>query len=258
MFGFESWVQPVAILVAALAAGVGNTIAGGGTILSFPVLVWTGLTPVQASVTSTVGLWTGSVGGAWSYRSRLGALERRWLWTVVPALVGGTVGAYLLIRLPPSWFALISPFLVVAASCLVAIEPMLRSRLVSWTSGRRGHGTLAPALGVLLISSYGGYFGAGVGFLILVVLAVLGLDDLHQANALKNLLVVGLKGAAVVYFLFMGAIVWPATILMVVASTVGGWFGGYLIREVDPKILRRIIVIVGVIMGALMVAHTYM
>src|SRR5688572_27682653 len=124
VLGFESWVKPAVALLAALAAGAANTIAGGGTIISFPVLVWLGLPPVQANATNTVGLWTGSVGGAWSYRERLGTLERRWIWMALPALLGGGLGAWLLINLPQSWFGSIAPIMVIGASTLVAVEPL--------------------------------------------------------------------------------------------------------------------------------------
>jgi uncharacterized protein len=258
VFEFESWVQPVVALVAALAAGAANTVAGGGTILSFPVLVWIGLPPVQANATNTVGLWTGSVGGAWSYRTRLRNLERRWVWLAFPALLGGGAGAWLLVHLPPAWFGSIAPFMVVGASVLVAVEPLIRRRLMAlWARGGDA-GKVGALFGVLLVSAYGGYFGAGIGILVLVALALLGLDNLHQANALKNVLVVGMKGVAVVYFILIGIIAWPITLIMIAGSTVGGWAGGFLVREIDPETLRWIIVAVGIAMGLVMVVRTYL
>jgi hypothetical protein len=257
VFGFESWVQPLVALVAALAAGVANAIAGGGTIISFPVLIWIGLPPVVANATNSVGLWTGSMGGAWSYRDRLRTLERRWVWMALPALLGGGVGAWLLINLPPSWFGSIAPLMVIGASLLVAVEPLIRKRILSLWSVGGSAGRAGAVVGVLLVSVYGGYFGAGIGIMMLVSLALLGLDNLHQANALKNLLVVGIKGVAVAYFVALGVLVWPIALIMIVGSTIGGWAGGFLVREVEPETLRWIIVGVGVGMGIVMVVRTY-
>ncbi len=255
MLGFDSWIQIAATVLAALAAGAANTIAGGGTILSFPVLVWIGLPPVQANATSTVGLWSGSAGGAWSYRRRLRALDRRWIWLILPALMGGTLGAWLLVNLPAEWFSAIAPIMVIVASGLVAAEPLIRSRLRFDTSGR-GFG-IRQVVGVFAISSYGGYFGAGLGILLLVALALLGMEDLQEANGLKNLLTVGIKGAAVVYFIVFRVLDWPIALVMVVGSTIGGWATGYLVREVDPRTLRMLVVAIGLTMGIIMIVRTY-
>lgn len=257
MFGLDSWVHVLVALIAAVAAGAANTIAGGGTILSFPVLVWLGLSPVVANATSTVGLWSGSVGGAWSYRARLGTLQGRWLWLVLPALVGGTLGAWLLVSLPPQWFGSIAPLMVIGASGLVAIEPVIRRRISFESDGGGRRGRVLRVAGILLISVYGGYFGAGLGILVLVALALLGIENLHEANALKNLLVVGIKGAAVVYFIMLGVLDWPIALLMVGGSTLGGWAAGFLVREIDPTALRGLIVAIGVTLGLIMVVRTY-
>jgi uncharacterized membrane protein YfcA len=257
VLGFESWFQPFIAMVAAVAAGAANTIAGGGTIISFPVLVWLGLTPVVANATNTVGLWMGSVGGAWSYRKRLGTLEKRWIWMALPALVGGGAGAWLLFNLPADWFDRVAPFMVLGASVLVAVEPFIRRHLASFLSMSGPGARAAAVVGVLLVSTYGGYFGAGIGILVLVSLALLGLDNLHQANALKNLLVVGIKGVAVAYFIVVGAVHWPSALIMIAASTVGGWTGGFLVRELPPETLRWIVVGLGAAMGLVMVIGTY-
>lgn len=258
MIGFESWLQPVVTLAAALAAGAANTVAGGGTVLSFPVLVWIGLPPVQANATNSVGLWSGSLGGAWSYRVRLGTLERRWIWLGLPALAGGGAGAWLLVNLPSTWFAAIAPFMVIGASALVAVEPLIRRRLLSLWSAGGDAGRAGAVVGVLVVSAYGGYFGAGIGILLLVALALLGLENLQQANALKNALVVGIKGVAVAYFAVIGILDWPIALVMIAGSTAGGWAAGFLVREVQPETLRAIVVAVGVAMGLVMLAGSYL
>jgi len=258
VLGFESWFHLWVTLFAGLAAGAANTVAGGGTVISFPVLVWIGLPPVQANATNTVGLWTGSIGGAWSYRGRLGTLQAKWRSLAFISLVGGGVGAWLLVNLPPSWFASIAPFMVLGAAVLIAVEPLVRKRLVAaWSPEGRG-GTVGSMLGVLVVSLYGGYFGAGIGLLLLVALALLGIENLHHANALKNLLVVGIKGVAVAYFAVVGVLDWPVAIVMVVGSTIGGWAAGFLVQKVQPATLRWIIVGLGMGMGLVMVIGTYL
>jgi uncharacterized membrane protein YfcA len=257
VFGFESWVHPAIAVLAALAAGAANTVAGGGTIVSFPVLVWLGLPSVTANATNTVGLWTGSVGGAWSYRARLRTLDAKWVWLALPSLIGGGAGAWLLINLPENWFDWVAPFMVIGASVLVAVEPFIRRRIASLWVGQGSASKASAVIGVLLVSAYGGYFGAGIGILMLVSLSLLGLENLHQANALKNVLVVGIKGVAVVYFIVIRALNWPLAILMIAGSTAGGWIGGFLIREMEPEKLRWIIVGLGIGMGIVMVIGTY-
>jgi hypothetical protein len=255
--GFDDWLQPLLVLLAALAAGAANAVAGGGTVLSFPLLVWLGLPPVEANATNSVGLWTGSLGGAWSYRGRLSGLEDRWLWLWLPALLGGGAGAWLLVNLPASWFASIAPFMVIGASVLVAVEPLVRRRIPTLGHAHGGAGKLAAVTGVFAVSAYGGYFGAGIGLLLLVSLAVLGLEDLQLANGLKNLLVVGIKGVAVAYFVVLGVFRWAPALVMIVGSTTGGWLGGFLVQKVAPATLRWIVVGIGVAMGAVMVVRTY-
>jgi uncharacterized protein len=257
VLAYDGWVKPLVTMFAALAAGAANTIAGGGTLISFPVLIWLGLPPVTANATNTVGLWMGSVGGAWSYRERLATLERRWLWMALPALLGGGAGAWLLINLPSDWFDAVAPLFVMAASVLVAVEPFIRRHLTDLLSMTGAGARITAVVGVLLVSLYGGYFGAGIGILVLVSLALLGLDNLHQANALKNLLVVGIKGVAVAYFILISALDWSAALIMVVGSTVGGWTGGFLIRELKPETLRWIVVGIGMAMGVKMLIDTY-
>jgi len=244
--------------VAALAAGAANAVAGGGTVISFPALVWLGLPPVLANTTNAVGLWSGSAAGAWGYRRRLGSLDRRWLWLALPALVGGAAGAWLLANLPASWFGYIAPFMVIGASLLIAIEPFVRSHLRALAAAGGRAGSATAVAWVLLASVYGGYFGAGIGLLLLVALAVLGLDDLHVANGLKNLLVVGLKGVAVAYFVAVGILHWPAALIMVVGSTAGGWGSAFLAQKVEGETLRWIVVAVGMAMGLVMVVRAYL
>ncbi|MGD2067254.1 MAG: sulfite exporter TauE/SafE family protein [Gemmatimonadota bacterium] len=240
---------------AALLAGAGNAVAGGGTNLSFPILVWLGLPPVAANATNGVGLWPGSVGAAWSYRGRIAEADRRWWWLVVPSVIGGGLGAWLLLSLPPRWFGAIAPYLVIGASILVAVEPTVRSRLRTHlganAEGSRGGvaGALVAQLGIAL---YGGYFGAGMGILTLSALGLMGMDDIQRANGFKNMLTAAIKGVAVLYFVVAGVLVWPVALAMAAGSALGGYVSGLLAQKVSGTTLRWLVVAMGVTMGVAM------
>ena len=237
------------VLAAGILAGAGNTVAGGGTALSFPILVWVGLPEQIANATNTLGLLAGTGGGAWSYRSRIRRQEG-WGLLWVPALLGGALGAALLLVLPPDWFAAAAPWLVIGSAGLVAADPLIRRHLSAPVPGERHMRTSVAAL--FLVSIYGGYFGAGIGILVLFTLRLVGVVDLHDANGLKNLLVTGIKGVAAVGFIASGIIVWSVALIMIVGSAVGGWGAGHLIQKVDQRELRWIVVAIGVTMGVIM------
>ena len=246
---FSDPLQLVAVLAAGLLAGAGNTVAGGGTTLSFPILVWVGLPEQIANATNTLGLLAGSAGGGWSYRRRIqGQTGWQVLW--VPALLGGAAGAALLLLLPAAWFAVVAPWMVIGSAALVAADPLIRRHLTQPGPGER---QLASSLTVMfLVAVYGGYFGSGIGILVLFTLGLLGIADLHDANALKNLLVLGIKGVAGLGFALSGVIHWPVAVVLLVGSTIGGWGAGYLIQKVDQAALRWIVVAIGVSMGVIM------
>lgn len=237
-----------AVLVAGLLAGAGNTIAGGGTALSFPILVWVGIPDRIANATNTLGLLAGSAGGAWSYRRRI-RQQGGWRLLWGPAFVGGAVGAALLLWLPPEWFTAVAPWMVIGSAGLIAADPLIRRYLPHPPSGSR----LGSALTTMfLVAIYGGYFGSGIGILVLITLGMLGVDDLQDANGLKNLLVIGIKGIASLWFIVSGVINWPVAVVMLISSTMSGWWAGELIQRVEAQTLRWAVVAVGFSMGALM------
>ncbi len=241
-----------AIMAAGLLAGAGNTIAGGGTTLSFPILVWVGLPEQIANATNTLGLLAGSAGGGWSYRRRIrGQVGWQALW--LPALIGGGVGAALLLLLPATWFGAVAPWMVLGSACLVAADPLIRRHLSQPAPGERRVGTSLAAM--FLVAVYGGYFGAGIGILVLFTLGMVGVADLHDANGLKNLLVTGIKGVAALGFVVSGVIVWPVAMIMLIGSTIGGWGAGYLVQKVEAKTLRWMVVAIGMVMGLIMLSR---
>lgn len=252
MFGFESWSHTLLVFVAALAAGAANAVAGGGSAISFPALVLVGVPPVAANATNALGLWPGSIAAAWSYRARLRSVTGRTRWLLAPALVGGLVGAWLLVQLPARWFAGIAPFLVLGAAVSVGVEPMAKRWLGTGRireSGASLWGGLAAVLGVAL---YGGYFGAGMGIMLLTAFGLMGLRDLQHANGLKNLITVTIKLPAIAYFVVIGLPEWNAVVTMAVGAITGGWIAGHLIQKVDAERLRWVVVVVGAALGAFM------
>ncbi|MFP4623897.1 MAG: sulfite exporter TauE/SafE family protein [Gemmatimonadota bacterium] len=252
-WGFEIWWQLPAVVAAGLAAGAGNAIAGGGSAISFPLLVFVGVPPVAANATNALGIVPGSAAAASSYRGELRRARATTFFLLVPSLVGGALGGWLLIRLPPEWFAAVAPWLVLLAAASVALEPITRR----WV-GRGEETPVGRAGGVVfwfMVSLYGGYFGAGMGMFLLAALGLLGVHDLQHANGLKNLLSVAIKAPAILYFIVLGLPVWTAALALMAGATVGGWLAGHLIQRVSAQRLRGLVALVGAALGLLMLVR---
>ncbi|MBI4875387.1 MAG: sulfite exporter TauE/SafE family protein [Acidobacteria bacterium] len=238
----------VAAFGAAFLAGMINSVAGGGTLVTFPTLVWLGLPPVIANATNTVAIWPGSLGGMWGYRHELRHAERRMLALTVPSLVGGITGALLLRWTPPAIFSELVPYLILFATLLLlAQEPVQR-----WMKRATGHSPhasprwLAGAiLFQFLVAVYGGYFGAGIGILMLAALAILGLTDIHQMNGLKNFFALCINGVAAIYFIWARMVYWPDAALMAVAAVAGGYSSAGIARRLGRQAVRRIVIAIG-------------
>ena len=248
----DPWHLIIALL-AGLGGGAMNALAGGGTNLSFPALVWLGLPPILANATSAVSLWPGSIGGAWGFRREVKQAPRWWLWLLIPSLVGGGLGAWLLIRTPPTFFKSLAPWLVLASTILIAVEPAVTRWLGLGEEQRRSRGWRAAALGVqLTVSVYGGYFGAGLGILILTALGFLGVSDIRQANGLKNLFSLAIKGVAVLYFIIIGEVVWAAAVIVGVGAIAGGYGAARLGRTLKDSTMRWTVAAIGIVIAAAM------
>lgn len=239
------------LLAAAFVAGAINSIAGGGTLLSFPALVWVGRAPILANATNTVALWPGSLAGMLGFRRELAVAPRWLLLLTIPSLVGGIAGALLLLHTPEKVFAAIVPWLILAATLLLAAQELIakRLRLFAQTHERPAGGRLVFAFAFqLVVGVYGGYFGAGMGILMLAALGLIGLSDLHQMNGLKNLLAICINGVAAVYFAFSGAVLWRDALLMAVASIAGGYLGARVARRLGRQFVRAAVVTIGLVM----------
>lgn len=233
--------------VAAFLAGAINSVAGGGTLVSFPALIWLGLNSITANATSTVAIWPGTVGSAWGYRRELRDAEARFRWLIVPSLVGGITGALLLRWTPPAFFDRLVPFLILFATLLfMAQEPVQRLLKVSDSKGHKSTKWLVGALLFqLVVGIYGGYFGAGIGILMLAALSILGLNDIHEMNSLKVVFGGSINGIAAAYFIWARMVYWPDVLIMAVAAIAGGYGGAGAARRLGRTAVRRIVIAIG-------------
>src|ERR1700677_4398787 len=209
----------------AFVAGAINAVAGGGTLVTFPSLIWLGLPSVIANPTSPVAIWPGPLGAIYGYRRDLRSIEPRMYALLIPSLIGGVAGAVLLQWTPSRFFDKLVPFLILFATLLFAVQGYAQSRLKrEQPLGRRSGRWFAGALFFqLLVALYGGYFGAGIGILMLAALGILGLTDIHQMNGLKTLLALFINGVAALYFISMGMVRWPEAIIMALGAIAGGY-----------------------------------
>jgi len=230
----------------ASVAGAINSVAGGGTLLTFPTLVWLGVSPLSANVTNSVALWPGQISGVWGYRRPLAQVERRALALVVPSLIGGALGGVLLIFTPTRLFDRLVPFLILFATTLFTVQGPLQRRFnLTAIHQSRSHWLSWTMCFQFVVALYGGYFGAGVGILMLAALSLMGHTDIHRMNALKNLLAVCMNGAAAVYFVFTANVVWFDAVVMAVGAIIGGAGGAGLALRLGPRVVRSIVILVG-------------
>lgn len=245
--------QAIVLAAVALLAGAINSVAGGGSFFTFPTLILTGVPSVQANATNTVALWPGIVASIAGYRKEL-AGRRDLLVLVVISLVGGTLGAYLLLHTPQSTFTRLIPFLLLFATLLFAfggrIALALRNRMGKSRASSRAVAVIV-AFVQFVIAVYGGYFGGGIGILMLASLALMGMENMHRMNAVKTVLAACINGVAVVTFIVARAVFWPQAIVMTLGAIVGGYGGATLARKLPPAWVRRFVIAVGLGMSVL-------
>jgi len=239
-----------AAFASAFAAGAINSVAGGGTLLTFPTLVWLGLNSVSANATSTVAIWPGAVGSMWGYRKELRSVDPRLLALTAPSLAGGISGALLLRVTPPSIFDALVPFLILFATVLFMVQETVQRM---FKTGEARHHSAKWLTGAILfqffVALYGGYFGAGIGILMLAALGVLGLTDIHQMNGLKNFFALCINGVAAIYFMFAHMVEWPYVLVMVAGAIAGGVGGADLARRMGRTAVRRVVIGIGFAMA---------
>ena len=235
-----------------LAAGAVNAIAGGGTFFSFPALLAVGLPPVVANASNSVALWPGSLTGAWAYRRELARYKRYLLPMGLASFLGGAAGGLLLLAAGDARFSALSPWLLAFATLLFTFSPQLstllkRLRPPPAPSHKDEHGAGSPIGWAvqLLVAIYGGFFGAGMGILMMASLAIGGHEDVQHINALKNLLSAVIYSVTVITFIVAGAVSWPHTLVMVLTASLGGYWGARMARNIQGPWLRRMVIAVG-------------
>lgn len=247
--------RAIALATAAFAAGMVNSIAGGGSLLTFPVLLAAGVDPLVANATNTVALVPGSLGAALTYRAHLRGQSRAIAVMAVPSLIGGVLGAVLLVRTGSAVFQRLAPWLVLGATALFASNEALsrRRERAAESQDERAHGPtlgtvrsmLALAFAQLVVATYGGYFGAGIGIAMLAALSVVGVREIHTMNALKNVSAAVINGVAVFVLVRAGAADLQSAGFMAIAALLGGRFGAKLAQRVKPATVRRAVSLVG-------------
>jgi uncharacterized membrane protein YfcA len=248
----------VLVLVAAVIGGAVNSIAGGGTLLTFPALVGLGIPAVVANATSTVALWPGTVASVWGYRELLAGMRSWVVRFAIPSVLGGFLGALLLIRTPPDRFDVIVPWLVLGATLLFMVQKPLTERLGSRNADGPDGRTISdheadravfPDARVLAyqfgVAVYGGYFGAGIGILMLAALGFMGFRNIHRMNGLKNWGGLCANALAATTFAFSGLVSWPVAAAMALGAAAGGYGGSRIAQRVPQARIRQAIVVIG-------------
>ncbi|HSB20016.1 MAG TPA: sulfite exporter TauE/SafE family protein [Anaeromyxobacteraceae bacterium] len=240
------------LAAAGFGAGVINAIAGGGSLLSFPALLLTGMGSVAANATNTLAVWPGTVSSTWAYRSHILDERRRGIILTVPSAVGGLLGSWVLLNTPEKAFNAVVPWLIILACALISFQNPIARFVRSHRA--QGEGRVPPALWMaqLLVSFYGGYFGAGMGIIMLAFMGILLPTSLQHANGLKLLFSLVINGVAAVYFLVAGAASLPHAALMAAASIVGGIVGAHLAQRLPAGIMRAVVVAYGLVVAVVL------
>jgi len=242
----------VILFATACVAGAMNSVAGGGTILTFPALLAFGMPSIQANATSTLALLAGIVGSLYGYRTHLPA-ARRWLKTFAPvSIAGGLLGAWLLTRTNEKFFDQLVPFLILFATVLFLANNLIRhlAGIESESVGGSPAGTLGAVVLQFGVAVYGGYFGAGIGILMLATMGLLGLHHIHEMNAIKTILAALINVVATAYFILAGLIVWPQALIMTAGATIGYFLGSHFAQKIPQSHVRKLVGIIGISLSA--------
>jgi uncharacterized membrane protein YfcA len=248
-----SILEVVLVGLAAVAGGAVNALAGGGTLITFPMLTAIGIPTVAANITNTVALCPGYLGGTFAQLQDLRSYKREAWLLGATGVVGGIAGGILLLNTGEKAFRFLVPYLILFATGLMAVQPFLRSWIARRTKGEGSGGwqEIGVVLSVALASIYGGYFGAGLSVIVLAVLALVLEGPLTSLNALKQWVSFCVNIAAAIFFLFSGKIVWWAMLVMAVGALLGGNLGGRLAGRIQPEVLRAIVVAVGLVIAVI-------
>ncbi|EAU52009.1 hypothetical protein OM2255_11650 [alpha proteobacterium HTCC2255] len=230
---------------ASFIAGIINSIAGGGSFLTFPALVFTGVPTIAANATSAVAVFPGYLSGALGFSKELKEYPKsKFLLLIILSIMGGIGGSLLLLITPASVFSYIIPWLLGFATLLFAFGDFV----AKWAKKNSNSNGFLGNLTTLIVCIYGGYFNGGLGIILLALFSTLGMRDIHLMNGLKNIMSFALSAASVVTFAIAGIVFWQQAIIMMIAATIGGYFGVVVARKLSKNTIRMIIVIIGLIM----------
>lgn len=249
------------LFVAGMLASALNSVAGGGSFISFPALLVLGIPPINANTTNTVALWPGSIASVGAYRREFESSWRALLPLVMVSLFGGILGAMLLLNTPQDTFARLLPFLLAMATLLLAFSKRITRAIRTRNIG----GSLPPAVTNVLvlalqfvIAVYGGFFGGGIGIMMLALLSLQGMSNIHAMNGVKTLLAVVINGLAVLVFVTAGTVYWPQCLVVLGGAILGGYGGAYLAQRFESEQVRKFIIGVGVFMTVYFFVRTYL
>jgi uncharacterized membrane protein YfcA len=237
----------VGLFVAAMIAGVINSVAGGGSLISFPALIAFNVPSVPANATNTAALWPGTLSSAYAYSRDTKLYRDLVVPLIIPSALGGLLGAFVLVITPPEWFDRIVPFLVLFATLLFAFRDQF-NRLFKLGGSEERVSALGRVWGFLFqlfVATYGGYFGAGIGILMLGSLSVMGLRDIHRMNGLKTILGTMINVIAFIFFALKGLVVWHLALWMTIGAIIGGYVGARTAKRVDQRYIRAFVIAVG-------------
>ena len=247
--GTPSCLTPQSIIFLFVAGALGgalNSVAGGGSFIAFPALLWTGVPPIPANATNTIALWTAAAASGGAYRKRLDVPRRVMIPLLTVSLIGGLIGAYLLLKTPAHTFMRVLPWLTLGATLLFAFGRKLAGGRASVIEHQATNAALLGAtLFQLAVAVYGGYFGGGMGIVMLAMLAALGMTDIHAMNALKSVMGFVINGVAVVTFIVARAVYWKHGIIMILGGIAGGYLGAHYAMKMPQAWIRMFVVLVG-------------
>jgi uncharacterized membrane protein YfcA len=249
--------KAIFLFFAGALGGAMNAVAGGGSFVAFPALLFTGVEPIAANATNTLSLWVGTVARSGAYRKRLNLPRRILIPLLLTSVIGGFVGAVLLVKTPAPTFLGVIPWLMFAATLLFTFGKFMTGRSPSPISGDAGSAALVGAsLFELALAVYGGYFGGGLGIVNLAMLSALGMTDINAMNALKVLLGGVINGVATITFVVSGATVWPQAVVMVAGAVLGGFSAAHIAQKLPQKLIRALIIAIGSAMTVYFFWHT--
>jgi hypothetical protein len=248
------------LLAAGFAAGIMNSVAGGGSFILFPLLLGNGVPVVMANATTTLIVQPGVLSSAYGYREHLRKLPRRYFILMIPSFIGGIAGAFILQKTSNDVFGKIVPFFVLFAVTLLAAQPLINKHVIKRSAARPKHPLLALAalsLMFLLVATYGGYFGAGFGIMALGLFGLTELTNIHQMNGLKNLVGATFGLSSIIYFVISGLIYWQMLPLLLVGNVAGGYIGATYASKLPSNTIRMVAISIGLAISVLLFRKFY-